>query len=189
VGDPGYYTITELADRVAMSPRTIRSHRGRRLLDPPVRRGRSAFYTDSHVSRLEKIKDLQDRGFNLAAIDALIGARPAGDADTLAAVLRPLAARHPHLLPALARHRVIDRDLQVIRPEVLGAALALRQAGVSGEAALRVLGATLDGAERTAAELRRFALAGTSAPPDRLARLLDVLLLEAFRLAVTAARA
>lgn len=67
------YTVEELARAVAMSPRNIRAHQARRLLDPPVRLGRSAYYTALHVRRLEAIKALQRQGFNLVAIQAILG--------------------------------------------------------------------------------------------------------------------
>src|SRR5690242_16776946 len=62
------YTVEELAAKVGMSPRNIRAHQTRSLLGPPVRRGRTAYYDDSHVRRLEAIKSLQRQGYNLVAI-------------------------------------------------------------------------------------------------------------------------
>src|SRR6266568_8503418 len=64
--------IDELAARVDMSPRNIRAHQSRGLLPPPIRKGRVACYGEEHEDMLLRIKELQARGYNLAAIDALL---------------------------------------------------------------------------------------------------------------------
>jgi DNA-binding transcriptional MerR regulator len=64
--------LADLAERVGMTPRNIRAHQSRGLLPPPVRRGRVACYGQEHETALLRIKELQSRGYNLAAIEALI---------------------------------------------------------------------------------------------------------------------
>jgi DNA-binding transcriptional MerR regulator len=68
------YSVDELAERTGMTVRNIRAHQSRRLLHPPVRSGRRSLYDDSHVERLRLIQRLQDAGFTLAAVGALVHA-------------------------------------------------------------------------------------------------------------------
>jgi DNA-binding transcriptional MerR regulator len=83
-------TIEELARRVDMTPRNIRAHQSRGLLPPPERTGRVAVYGDAHEQALLRIKELQKRGYNLAAISALL-AEGGDDRSALARlVLAPL---------------------------------------------------------------------------------------------------
>jgi DNA-binding transcriptional MerR regulator len=70
----GRYAVDELAERTGMTVRNIRAHQSRRLLHPPLRAGRRSVYDDSHVERLRLIQRLQDAGFTLAAVRALVHA-------------------------------------------------------------------------------------------------------------------
>ncbi len=72
-------TIAELSRRTGMTVRNIRAHQSRGLLPPPRRQGRLAVYDEAHAARISRIQQLQRRGFNLAAIRALIVAEQAGD--------------------------------------------------------------------------------------------------------------
>ncbi|HYI18445.1 MAG TPA: MerR family transcriptional regulator [Solirubrobacteraceae bacterium] len=65
-------TVDELARRVGMTVRNVRAHQSRGLLPPPEVRGRTGFYGDEHVARLELVRTLQDDGFNLEAIRRLL---------------------------------------------------------------------------------------------------------------------
>jgi DNA-binding transcriptional MerR regulator len=62
------YRIDELAQRAGTTTRNIRAYQQRGLLDPPELRGRTGFYSDDHLRRLELIGELQERGFSLEAI-------------------------------------------------------------------------------------------------------------------------
>jgi len=77
--------VEELARRTDTSVDTIRFYQKRRLLAPPRREGRVAWYGPEHVARLERIRELQGRGFSLAVIRRLLD----GELD---AVDEPLAA-------------------------------------------------------------------------------------------------
>ncbi len=66
------YTIDELAARTQVPSRTIRFYQAQKILDRPVRKGRQAFYTDAHVTRLELIAQLQDRGLRIRGIKELL---------------------------------------------------------------------------------------------------------------------
>ena len=65
---PGSYTIDELAAQTGVPSRTIRFYQAKGALAPPVRRGRIAYYDDSHAERLRLVAHLQDRGLSLRAI-------------------------------------------------------------------------------------------------------------------------
>lgn len=144
------YTIEELSRIVGMSVRNIRAHQERKLLAPPVRRLRVAYYGDGHLRRLEQIKTMQRQGFNLAAIVALIGGSDESSPE-LSPVLRWLAG-HPALVAALTRHGVVasegDGSLRPVRPEFLVIALGMRRFGVPPAIALRFLAEMLDSAEQ-----------------------------------------
>jgi DNA-binding transcriptional MerR regulator len=81
-------TIAELAERVDMTPRNIRAHQSRGLLPPPIRQGRVACYGEEHEAVLLRVKELQARGYNLAAIDELLR----GGSDEHAALQRLVLA-------------------------------------------------------------------------------------------------
>src|SRR5919201_6474726 len=65
-------TIDELARRTGMTVRNIRAHQSRGLVPPPQVRGRTGYYGDEHLARIELIKELQADGFNLEAIRRLL---------------------------------------------------------------------------------------------------------------------
>ncbi len=64
--------MEELARDADVSVDTIRFYQKRRLLPPPAREGRVAWYGADHVERLGRIKDLQRQGFSLAVIRRLL---------------------------------------------------------------------------------------------------------------------
>lgn len=84
--EPEGFGIEELAERTGMTVRNIRAHQSRRLLHPPQRAGRRSVYDASHVVRLELIRRLQNAGFSLAAIRALV--RSGNEAGELALAWR-----------------------------------------------------------------------------------------------------
>lgn len=65
-------TIDELARRTGTSSRNIRAHQAKGLLPPPELDGRTGYYGQEHLQRLEIIGDLQERGFSLAAIKQIL---------------------------------------------------------------------------------------------------------------------
>jgi DNA-binding transcriptional MerR regulator len=152
------YTVEELSRKVGMSPRNIRAHQARKLLPPPVRRGRVAYYDESHVRRLETIKGLQRQGFNLVSIEAMLGThRSDRGGTTLELLIGRVESDHPALLYALTRHGVVGRTddgvVRVVRPRALLSALDLHRIGLSPIAALRLLSELLDSTQCTAQHL------------------------------------
>ncbi len=61
-------TIGELARRTGMTIRNIRAHQTRGLLPPPEVQGRTGYYNEEHVARIELTREMQAEGLNLEAI-------------------------------------------------------------------------------------------------------------------------
>lgn len=88
----GDLTIDQLAARAGMTVRNVRSHASRGLLPPPQLRGRTAYYGADHVARLALIAGLQQQGFSLAAIEAVVQHTPARSAEQALAFYRGVLA-------------------------------------------------------------------------------------------------
>jgi DNA-binding transcriptional MerR regulator len=67
-------TIDQLAREAGVTTRNIRAYQTRGLLPSPKMAGRVGYYDDAHLARLRYIASLQERGFSLAAIHALLEA-------------------------------------------------------------------------------------------------------------------
>lgn len=65
-------SLGELAELVELPERTVRLYRTKGIIDPPARRGRMSFYSESHVRQLRTIKALIARGFPLATISEVM---------------------------------------------------------------------------------------------------------------------
>src|SRR3546814_3082662 len=70
-------TLEELTNRVGMSVRNVRFYTTKGLVPPPIRRGRSGYYSSDHVARLELVQELQAHGFTLSAIEKYVAGIPA----------------------------------------------------------------------------------------------------------------
>jgi DNA-binding transcriptional MerR regulator len=70
--DTAGMTIDELARQTNLTVRNIRAYQSRGLVPPPELRGRTGYYGDDHVARIDLIRQLQADGFNLEAIRRLI---------------------------------------------------------------------------------------------------------------------
>lgn len=68
-GDRATMTVDELATAAGVSVRTVRFYAGKQLLPPPELQGRLGLYSQTHLARLELVRDLQTRGFTLSAIE------------------------------------------------------------------------------------------------------------------------
>ena len=83
------WRVEDLARRADLSVDTIRFYQKRRLLPPPVRSGRVAWYGPEHLERLARVRELRGRGLTLALIGRILdGALDATDAPLAAAVAR-----------------------------------------------------------------------------------------------------
>ena len=111
--------VEELSVRSGLSVDTVRYYQSKGLLDPPRRDGRVAWYDDSHLDRLERIRALQQRGFTLATIARLVS----GDLDAadeallgeLSGILRSVDAESgdpaPHPRPGPDHDRLTIEQL------------------------------------------------------------------------------
>jgi DNA-binding transcriptional MerR regulator len=117
-------TVEQLAHATGMSVRNIRNHQSRGLLPPPEVRARTGYYGQEHVDRLRLIQQMQSEGFNLGAIQRLIGAEGPG-ADRFAAIRElitdPGAVEPPEVLGA---EELVER-FGPLQPKALTRALKL----------------------------------------------------------------
>ncbi len=168
------YRIEELARAAGVAVDTVRFYQGKGLLEPPRRQGRVTWYSERHLERLRRIRELQQRGFTLSVIrrflegeleasdEALVAAVTGGNDEPGTLSLEELAA-HSGIAVALLRElersgmlvplddgelpRYAAGDLEALR-----AGLTLVEAGVP-LARLMELGARHAAAvERTAQE-------------------------------------
>jgi DNA-binding transcriptional MerR regulator len=77
----GKMTIGELARRTGMTVRNIRAHQTRGLLPPPEVHGRTGFYTEEHVQRIELTREMQAEGLNLEAIRRVLDSAEGSSAE------------------------------------------------------------------------------------------------------------
>jgi DNA-binding transcriptional MerR regulator len=108
-------TLDELTTRVGMSVRNVRFYTSRGLVPPPIRRGRSGYYSADHVARLELVQDLQSHGFTLAAIERYVAGIPAsatpGDIALHRTMLAPWQSEAPVQLSRAELERRAGRAL------------------------------------------------------------------------------
>jgi DNA-binding transcriptional MerR regulator len=177
----GEMTIRELAERTGMTVRNIRAHQTRGLLPPPVVRGRTGYYNDEHVARIELTREMQADGLNLEAIRRVLESGD-GSAGAIFDFTRALAAPFENEAPEIvdaeelaaatggnvdpkllrrAEKAGVIRSLpggrvEVISPRLLRAAVALAELGIGGEGVVitaEKLRKHADGAARTFVEL------------------------------------
>ncbi|UUU22763.1 MerR family transcriptional regulator [Streptomyces sp. DSM 40750] len=70
-GERHEYRMEELAGKAGITVRTLRFYRERKLIPPPRREGRIAWYDDTHLARLRTIAALLERGHTLSGIAEL----------------------------------------------------------------------------------------------------------------------
>jgi len=110
-------TIDQLASSVNMTVRNVRAYAGRGLIPAPRLVGRTGYYGPEHVSRLQLIRDLLDRGYTLAAVEKVLQ--------------RQTTATAGHALDLLS---TLEGPLgQAEEPEEMPVAALLRMAGVEEE--------------------------------------------------------
>ena len=129
-------TVDELAARTGMTVRTVRFYVGEGLLPPPVRRGRIAYYGSQHRMRLELIRELQDHGYTLAAIERVLARIPndasAADFAMQAAMLAPWTPEPAEQLDRSSLERRAGRRLSRDEIELLVALGIVERVGRTG---------------------------------------------------------
>ena len=177
----GEMTIRELAERTGMTVRNIRAHQTRGLLPPPVVRGRTGYYNEEHVVRIELTREMQADGLNLEAIRRVLESGD-GSATAISDFTRQLRAPFEDEAPEIVESGEIaglwgeganperreraerlgiirnlpDGRIEVISPSMLKAAAELAGLGIGPEAALTVaekLKRHADGSARTFVQL------------------------------------
>jgi DNA-binding transcriptional MerR regulator len=101
-------TLDDLTRRVGMSVRTVRFYTTKGLVPPPLRRGRSGYYTPEHVARLELVQELQSHGFTLAAIERYVAGIPADATPEDIALARTMLAPWQSDLPVEMDRRQLE---------------------------------------------------------------------------------
>ena len=66
-----------------MTVRSLRSYQSRKLLPPPTVRGRTGYYDERHVARIQLIQNLQSEGIKLHSIARMLDEGGRSDADLL----------------------------------------------------------------------------------------------------------
>ncbi len=120
------YRVEELAEAAGVAVDTVRYYQREKLLAPPEREGRRAWYDDGHLERLREIRDLADQGFSLAQIRSL----SSPDASGLLADLASENAADPELDKSeLARRAEVPEFLV----DVVVSAGLITPSGASGD--------------------------------------------------------
>src|ERR1700758_889092 len=157
-------TIDELARHCGMTARNIRQWQTDGLIPPPDRRGRVGIYTEDHVARIRRIKELRGQGFPLDLIRRVLdtpGIAAEADVRHLAAgTLAPFAGAERlrlsgaeldarlgdgvlgHLQEAGLAESAGNGDAQMVDTAVLGFLEAITATGVSAAAFASTLAKT-----------------------------------------------
>jgi len=156
--------LDELARRAGVASTTVRLYQNKGLLGRPRLVGRTGYYGDEHLQRLELIGRLQDRGFSLASIGELLATWDRGAgldtvmgleqqlgellAEPRALVMEPAEllqrlpaeARVPELLQRAAQLRLVEAEsdghVRVPDPRFIDTGAALIGLGVPGDTVL-----------------------------------------------------
>jgi DNA-binding transcriptional MerR regulator len=172
----GKMTIGELARRTGMTIRNIRAHQTRGLLPPPEVQGRTGYYDEEHVARIELTREMQAEGLNLEAIRRVLestGGSSQEIVDFARAVRAPFEDETPEiygaadfaeawrvetvderLLKKAERLGVLrllpDGQVEVISPRLHRAATRMIEFGVSPAAAVALASKLHDHADAVA---------------------------------------
>ncbi|MFC8512708.1 MerR family transcriptional regulator [Streptomyces sp. NPDC057257] len=134
------YRMEELARLAGITVRTLRFYRERKLIPPPRREGRIAWYDDHHLARLRTIAALLERGHTLTGIAELAEALDHGRdvADVLG--VAPTEEEPVRLTP----EELAARFEGQVTPENLAAALDLGYLGTDGDEIVHISRRLLD---------------------------------------------
>ncbi|MER6010272.1 MerR family transcriptional regulator [Streptomyces bluensis] len=121
--------MEELAEVAGVTVRTVRFYRERKLIPPPRREGRIAWYDDTHLTRLRTIAALLERGHTLSGIAELA---EAFDHGRDVAELLGLGAPSEEVPVRLSPEELADHFGGQATPENLAAALDLGYLGTDG---------------------------------------------------------
>lgn len=135
------YRMEELARLAGITVRTLRFYRERKLIPPPRREGRIAWYDDHHLARLRTIAALLERGHTLSGIAELAEALDHGrDVADLLGVAAPTEEEPVRLTP----EELAARFEGQVTPENLATALELGYLGTDGDEIVHISRRLLD---------------------------------------------
>jgi DNA-binding transcriptional MerR regulator len=135
------YRMEELARLAGITVRTLRFYRERKLIPPPRREGRIAWYDDHHLARLRTIAALLERGHTLTGIAELAEALDHGrDVADLLGVAAPTEEEPVRLTP----EELAARFEGEVTAENLAAALDLGYLGTDGDEIVHISRRLLD---------------------------------------------
>ncbi|MER6464401.1 MerR family transcriptional regulator [Streptomyces sp. NPDC048409] len=135
--------MEELAGLAGITVRTLRFYRERKLIPPPRREGRIAWYDDHHLARLRTISALLERGHTLNGIAELAEALDQGRdvADVLG--VEPTEEEPVRLTP----QELAARFEGQVTTENLATALDLGYLGTDGDDIVHISRRLLDASE------------------------------------------
>ncbi|MEV7319340.1 MerR family transcriptional regulator [Streptomyces sp. NPDC093970] len=170
--------MEELAGLAGITVRTLRFYRERKLIPPPRREGRIAWYDDHHLARLRTISALLERGHTLNGIAELAEALDQGRdvADVLG--VQPTEEEPVRLTP----EELAARFEGQVTTENLATAMDLGYLGTDGDDIVHISRRLLDASEALVREgfpLAEVLAAGRSVREhaDALAELFAALVL------------
>jgi DNA-binding transcriptional MerR regulator len=142
VAEKREYRMEELARLAGITVRTLRFYRERKLIPPPRREGRIAWYDDHHLARLRTITALLERGHTLTGIAELAEAFDHGRdvGDLLGVAGAPTEEEPVHLTP----EELADHFADEATPENLAAAMDLGYLGTDGDEIVHISRRLLD---------------------------------------------
>ncbi|MFJ8200062.1 MerR family transcriptional regulator [Streptomyces sp. NPDC096152] len=133
--------MEELAGLAGITVRTLRFYRERKLIPPPRREGRIAWYDDHHLARLRTISALLERGHTLNGIAELAEAFDHGrDVGDLLGLGAPTEETPVRLTP----EELADHFAGQVTAENLAAAMRLGYLGTDGDEIVHVSRRLLD---------------------------------------------
>lgn len=137
------YRTEELAEAAGIPVRTLRFYRERKLLPPPRREGRIAWYDDHHLARLRTVAALLERGHTLGGIAELTVAFEKGrDVGQLGELLGMGWSEETPV--RLSPEALADYFEGEVTPENLAASLDLGYLATDGEEIVHVSRRLLD---------------------------------------------
>lgn len=148
------FRTEDLAREAGIPVRTLRFYREKRLLPPPRREGRIAWYSEDHLARLRIIADLLERGHTLGGIAELLAAWESGrDVAELLGLEAAIATPWSEETPVPMTRAELDQAYSgQADDEALAEAVALGYLTVDGDRVSHISRRLLDASAELVAE-------------------------------------
>ncbi|GAA2615823.1 MerR family transcriptional regulator [Streptomyces tubercidicus] len=140
------FRMADLAREAGITVRTLRFYRERKLIPPPRREGRIAWYNEHHLARLRTIGALLERGHTLGGIAELLSAFDTGrEVGELLGLENPLVPAWSEETPVrFTPEELADHFSKDITPENLSTSLDLGYLAVDGDEFVHISRRLLD---------------------------------------------